>query len=93
MSKKAAQKIRRTGKRKTKETFKKYGCFTNKHIRLKQKENENRLKTKNTNDKKGIVYDKKMKDWGKKNCGNFHKVDKELMKKIRHGNQKKPKYK
>lgn len=59
MSKKANQQKRRTGKNKAKETFKKYGQYTNKHVRLKQQEFQNR--TKNLNEAKNSSNYKKDK--------------------------------
>lgn len=61
MSKKANQQKRRTGKNKAKETFKKYGQYTNKHVRLKQQEFQNRTKNLNETIKKNSSNHKKDK--------------------------------
>ena len=87
MGRKAEQTKRRKGSDKRRETFKKYGKNTSRGLRIKQQCVENK-KAKNKNIS---IPNKASKDWGKKNCGNFHKVEGKLMKQVRHGHQQKPK--
>ena len=78
MSKKAGETKRRTGKNKKKETRKKYGHMTTKHIRVKKQEFDNRKQIKNNSSPKNL----------NKKTHNDNKLYSKIMKKTKHSHQR-----